>query len=159
METTLTIHVPPKFQEASSNFKLHIIRSQSHSISKQLTPKESAKTYFRVASALSIVTLSSVASRLGRPRSKYLMSKSKNGKISCNIFKQIYTYNQFHTHLNAKTKISILSTLCVEPKTTIITLSLIDCQKTRVISSPALSNKKISENVIKSTFSKVIKRF
>jgi len=40
-------------------------------------------TYLRVASALSMVTLSSVASRLGRPRSKYLISKSKNGKISC----------------------------------------------------------------------------
>lgn len=39
-------------------------------------------TYLRVASALSTVTLSSVASRWGRPKSKYFMSKSKNGKIS-----------------------------------------------------------------------------
>ena len=40
-------------------------------------------SYLSVASAASTVTLSSVASRCGSPRSKYLMSKSKNGKISC----------------------------------------------------------------------------
>lgn len=47
--------------------------------------KYNGDTYLRVASALSIVTLSLVASRLGRPRSKYLISKSKNGNISCRV--------------------------------------------------------------------------
>ena len=40
-------------------------------------------SYLSVASAASTVTLSSVASRYGRPRSKYLMSRSTKGKISC----------------------------------------------------------------------------
>ena len=39
--------------------------------------------YLRVAWALSIVTLSWVASRLVRPRSKYLISNSTKGNISC----------------------------------------------------------------------------
>lgn len=40
------------------------------------------KRYLRVAWALWMVTWSSVASRLGRPRSKYLISNSRNGLIS-----------------------------------------------------------------------------
>ena len=39
--------------------------------------------YLRAAWALSIVTLSLVASRLVRPRSKYLISNSTKGNISC----------------------------------------------------------------------------
>ena len=38
--------------------------------------------YCFMASAASVVTLSSVASRCGSPRSKYLMSRSKKGKIN-----------------------------------------------------------------------------
>ena len=49
----------------------------------QVTVMWNSISYLSVASAASTVTLSSVASRCGSPRSKYLMSKSKNGKISC----------------------------------------------------------------------------
>uniref|UniRef100_A0A7C9CLJ3 Uncharacterized protein n=1 Tax=Opuntia streptacantha TaxID=393608 RepID=A0A7C9CLJ3_OPUST len=44
-----------------------------------------ATLYFNVASALSTVTLSFVASRFGRPRSKYFISSSRKGNISFSL--------------------------------------------------------------------------
>ena len=56
---------------------------QGYLILREKPRRLNYRTYLRVASALSIVTLSLVASRFGRPRSKYLISNSRKGKISC----------------------------------------------------------------------------
>lgn len=80
-----------------------------------------------MASALSTVTLSFVASRWGRPRSKYFMSSSRKGSISCKCRKFIKT---------AGWRLSYLW----EWEISIQTFSLIYLHITRVISSPAPNN-------------------
>ena len=51
------------------------------------------QTYFNVASALSTVTESFVASRLRIPRSKYFRSTSMKGSISCEPIKRVDNVN------------------------------------------------------------------
>jgi DNA replication protein DnaC len=96
------------------------------------------RVYLRVAWALWIVTLSSVASRLGRPRSKYLTSNSTKGNISCGKSKQKgYRYLKKKKKKKERRRRRRKRHDWWVRKGERKTFSLIDFQMTRVISSPA----------------------
>ena len=88
------------------------------------------KTYSSAASALSTVTLSSVASRFNIPKSKYFISNSKCGNINYIHEKTLQsTRGTQQNHYTEKLNTS-LNNLSAQ------TLSLIIVHITRVISSP-----------------------
>lgn len=89
LKQTISVNIRERERERNQKKIENISFLQQYCSLAKVTWRQNDKAYLRVASALSIVTLSLVASRLGRPRSKYLISSSRKGKISCETWKQV----------------------------------------------------------------------